>query len=170
MFTTSGGESTHTPILTSVNLKVRSRIQDTISMVKYPYCLWKRWASLAKWLVGRWLDVVSCVGIVGDPPYAVLHPEGGGVEWTPLEDFVGQKDAGLPVLVTEQRVDKWVTGCLAVGQTFGQHTPVRAYGPWGEELYNSTSDKHKREKKGHTPSMSKIQANSYISVSGVEDI
>lgn len=102
---------------------------------------------MAKWLVGRWLDVVGCVGVVVAPPCVVLHPEGGGVERTPFEDFVSQKAAGLPVLVTQQRVDKRVACCLAVGQTFGQHTPVRAYGPWGEELYNSTSNKAKREKK-----------------------
>ena len=80
------------------------------------------------------------------PRCSVLHPEGGGVEWTPLEDFVSQQVAGLPVLVTQQRVDKWVAGCLAVGQTFGQHAPVRTYRPRGEELYNSTSNKDKKRK------------------------
>lgn len=109
---------------------------------KYPDCLCKCWPSLSYRLVGGWLDVV---GRVGDapPPCVALHPEGGWVELTPLEDFVSQQAARLPVLVTEQRVDKWVARCFAVSQTFGQHTPVRAYGPWSKKLDQSTSNKAK---------------------------
>lgn len=46
------------------------------------------------------MDVVGCVGVA--PSCVVLHTEGGGVERTPLEDFISQKAAGLPVLVTQQ--------------------------------------------------------------------
>lgn len=75
-----------------------------------------------------WVVAPLCVG---------LHPEGGWVERAPFEDFVGQQAAGLPVLVTQQRVDKRVACCLAVGQAFGQYAPVRAYGHRREELCNS---------------------------------
>ncbi|TNN63343.1 hypothetical protein EYF80_026445 [Liparis tanakae] len=54
---------------------------------------------------------------------AIKFIQGGRVEWTSLEDFVGQQVAGLPVLVPEKRVDKRVACRLAVGQTLGQHSP-----------------------------------------------
>lgn len=53
-------------------------------------------------VVGLRLSVVDCAGVAVAPSPAVLHPEGGGVERTPLEDFVSQQAAGLPVLVTQQ--------------------------------------------------------------------
>lgn len=93
------------------------------------------------WLSSWWLDTDRCVAIDCSSPSFVFYPDGGWVQRTPLESFIGQQAAGLSVLVTQQWVDKWVTGCLAVGQAFGEDTPVRVYGPWGEELYNSTAKK-----------------------------
>lgn len=103
-------------------------------------CAWRR--SLVRRLVGGWLDAVGFA-----PLRIARRPDGGGVERTPLEDSVSQEAAGLPVLVTQQWVDERVACRLAVGQTFGQHAPVRAYGLRPEELYNSTSNQAQREGK-----------------------
>lgn len=92
--------------------------------------------SLADCLVDGCLEVAGCVGVAG---------VGRWVEGTSSEDLVGEKAAGLPVLVSQQGVDKRVTRCLAVGQTFGQHAPVGTYGARAEELYHSTSNQGKRE-------------------------
>lgn len=114
-------------------------------------CAWRR--SLVQRLVGGCLDAVGCVGVGFAPLRVARRPDGGGVERTPLEDSVSQEAAGLPVLVTQQWVDERVARRLAVGQTFGQHAPVRAYGLRPEELYDSTSNQAQREgTKGHTPS------------------
>lgn len=108
-------------------------------------CVWQR--SLVQRLVGGWLDAVGCVGVGFAPLRIACPPDGGGVERTPLEDSVSQEAAGLPVLVTQQWVDERVACRLAVGQTLGQHAPVRAYGLWPEELYDSTSNQAQREGK-----------------------
>lgn len=140
--------------------------QSKTTNLRHPKCLWKCWPSLTEWLASWRLDVLNRAGVVVAPPCGSLCPEGGGVEWAPLEDFVSQKAAGLPVLVTQQGVDKRVARCLAVGQTFGQHTPVRAYGPCGKELYNSTSNEAKMGRKvTHNPQAKcSIWAMSYRSV------
>lgn len=40
---------------------------------------------------------------IGVAPLCVVHHHvGGGIEGTPLEDFVSQTAAGLPVLVAQQ--------------------------------------------------------------------
>lgn len=97
------------------------------------------------------MDVVVGVAAVVASSYAVLQHERRRVELTPPEEFISQEAAGLPVLVTKQRVDKRVAGRLAVRQTFGQHPPVRTYGPWEEEFYKSTSNKaEKKEDRSHT--------------------
>jgi len=57
---------------------------------------------LAERFVGWYLGVVDYVGVGHTPPCIVLSPERGGVELTSLEHFVGQKAAGLPVLVTQE--------------------------------------------------------------------
>lgn len=53
-------------------------------------------------LLAWWLNVVAgCIGDGVAPPCVVHCPDGGGIEWTPLEDFARQNAAGLPVLVTQ---------------------------------------------------------------------
>lgn len=49
--------------------------------------------------------------------------------------------------MTQQRVDKGVARCLAVGQTFGEHTPAWTDGLWPEELHNSASNQAQRKER-----------------------
>lgn len=134
------------------NKRFSLKLFDYCHNLQADNCLCAWWPSLTKRLVNKRSDVVGCVGVA--PVCVVCRSDGGGVKWAPLEYFVSQEAAGLPILVTQQRVDERVTCCLAVGQAFGQHTPMWAYGPRAEELYNSTSNQGKREEKSKTPSTS----------------